>query len=658
MDAASAQVVAVAERTPASAFRTPTRVLVVAASVLLALAFAIALALPYGEWDAMSLGSWSRQIAAHWPHLHFATVGAAEYQRPLFYWLQGTLWAIFGFHQALGRVLSLCFSMLLLGAIAVLAHRAAPIEKRFAAVLAVAVTMLVLPFEHYIVAGLSDIPVAALVAATAAALTSRRLGRARLTLAGFAALLAVLAKTSALPGLAGLLAAILIGRRSDLRPRLAAATAVAAGTLLGLTYELTEARHVHMSLTSYLGAGTDGFYGHLANARRHDQLLRLAWLGPDLRVLLCFAILYALGRLALSHRRAACVAAPLAYGASWLGPYLAGDGGNFRAALLGGGVTLEQIGVLVLVGFLLFAVDAPAAATADRILVARALVWALPAFLVWAWRLVYDPRLLAPAWPPLVILMVVALLPAVAGARRRKAWLALVPGAAVVLLVLFAADDINGLGSSGWKTLRQGGISSLADTARMRRLALGGDFAAELEALGPQARGGDRIVTYDRRLPFYFGSRVDIETPTSCAQMAGRRILVLLESDEIRSVFGVRATSGFWEACRRPTLTKVAERPGAFAVLVNGRPRESVGGCGAPPPTPGLAVEFGRFTSPAGARELLREAARVGFVQAKVEQLGCASYRVVETGIPDRATGLSIVDEAATAHLQARLVGG
>ena len=47
---------------------------------------------------------------------------ADSLDRPLFYVLQGWLWAAFGFHQALGRVLSLIFSVVLLGAIAWLAR--------------------------------------------------------------------------------------------------------------------------------------------------------------------------------------------------------------------------------------------------------------------------------------------------------------------------------------------------------------------------------------------------------------------------------------------------------------------------------------------------------------------------------------------------------
>jgi hypothetical protein len=53
--------------------------------VLFLLALLVAVTLPYGEWDAMSLGTWSREIAGHWPTLHFFHVYFANYHRPLFY---------------------------------------------------------------------------------------------------------------------------------------------------------------------------------------------------------------------------------------------------------------------------------------------------------------------------------------------------------------------------------------------------------------------------------------------------------------------------------------------------------------------------------------------------------------------------------------------
>jgi hypothetical protein len=60
----------------------------------------------------------------------------------------------------------------------------------------------------------------------------------------------------------------------------------------------------------------------------------------------------------------------------------------------------------------------------------------------------------------------------------------------------------------------------------------------------------------------------------------------------------------------------------------------------------------------AAAGAVRKHAVAVGFVEAKVEQLGCSLYRVVETGVPSEAVGKSIVAEAKSAGFTVKLVGG
>ncbi len=648
---------------------SPPRSLQIAATVFaaialvwLALAILIAVALPYGDFDAMSIGTWSRLIAEHWPTFHFAYAYLGDYQRPLFYFLQGTVWHFFGFHQALGRMLSLVFGVILLGAIAWLASRTAPQYRRLAAALAVVVLLLLTYFDQYIAAGLSDIPVAAMVSLTAAFAVMRRLGRARLWLVGVAAALSVLTKPSALPALVGLGAAVLIGSRSGLSQRGRTAAALAAGIGVGLLYDLSQARYLHISLMTFLTGGSSGgtasFYTLLAGKVRRQVLLDGSWLGQDLRLLLWFGVVYAILRLVdLSHRKSVAIALPVAAAWSWLGPHLAGASG-LRVGILGTGGGTEQIAVLVLAASLLFALDAPADAVPDRLRLARLLVWAAPTLVSWAIGFVFEQRVLAPAWPPLILLITWTLLPVFAGARRRSEWLVAVPTGAVVALVAIAAYNINGLGPSGWRQVRSGGLSGFGNAALMRGVALGGDFAAEMDALTPQVGPKDRIVTFDGRLRFFYLDQVDIQAPQSCAQLPGHRVFVLLEDDEIRAIYGKHADSAFWETCRNVSPTKVAERPGAFAVFVNGTPRSATSGCGAPATSDqGLAIEFGRMRTAAPANVLQRHLAALGVVQAKVEQLGCSLYRVVETGVPNQAVGQSILAEAKSAKLQAKLVG-
>ena len=120
-----------------------TQVFAAVAVVFVVLAIVVAIVLPYGSWDAMALGIWSRVIAEHWPNLHSTQIYAADYQRPVFYWLQGTIWRLFGFHQSLGRLLSLAFSLVLVVAVAAIASRTAPQYRRFTAALAVVVVLTV-----------------------------------------------------------------------------------------------------------------------------------------------------------------------------------------------------------------------------------------------------------------------------------------------------------------------------------------------------------------------------------------------------------------------------------------------------------------------------------------------------------------------------------
>lgn len=625
------------------------------ALLLVALMLAVAIFLPYGDWDAMSFGTWSRLIAVHWPHLRFSSVGPAQYHRPLFYVLQGLVWAVFGFHPALGRLLSLGFSLLLVGAVAWLAFRTARIRGTFAAALAVLVVLLITAFERYATGGLSDIPVAALVATTAALLLSPRLGRAQLPLVGLSATLAVLAKPSSLPALAGLGAAVLIGPRAELRRRGAAVAAIVAGSALGIVYDVVQAGYVHLGLYDFLTVGTRGFYAQLADHARRHVLLDGSWLGADLRLLLAFALLYALARLALGHRTTVAAALPLALAWSWLGPHLAGASG-LRAGILATGGWPEQTAVLVLAASLLLALAAPDDAVPTRLQLARGLVWAAPPTAAWAARVVYDDRLLAPAWTPLVLLIVWSLLPAYLGAVHLRRWLVLVPAAAAMVVGVYAANGIDGLGPSGWRAIRAGGVSGLRDAALMRNVALGGDFSSEVNALAPQVGPRDRILTYDLRLQYFYLGRVDFAPPLACSQLRGYGVFVLLESDEVRTLYGDRAGSAFWQSCSG--VTEVAERPGAFAIFVRGAPAATTGGCGAPPPEAGLAVQFGpTLRTEASARRLLARLVSLGFVQARVEQLGCASYRVGEHGVPDAKVGASVVAEARSAGIEARVVG-
>jgi hypothetical protein len=639
-------------------FVAGTWVFACTAALVLGLGLLVAIVLPYGEFDAMAYSVWSRLIGLHWPHLRFSGVAAVQYQRPLFYVLQGDLWAALGFHQWLGRLLSFAFSCVLVGSVAWTAARVVGRDRRFAGTLTVLVVLISAPFERYAAAGMSDVPVAAMVALTGAILVTARLGRMQAPLAGAGAALSVLAKPSSLGALLGLGLAVLAGPRAGLRRRSIALAALAAGTGLGLLYDLLQASYMHLGLPAFLGSGIEDapYYEHLASVMRRTMLLEGSWLGPDLRLLLAFAILYALGRLLLPHRPAVTVALPGAWLWAWLGPHLAGAHG-IGAVTLGVDRGVEQAGVVALGLALLLSLGAPDESVPDRLTLARALLWASPAFVSWAWKAAYDTRLLAPAWPALFLLVVLSLLPAFAGARALRPWLVAVPALAAVTLAIYAIYGIDGLGQARWQSLRAVGVSGLGDTARLRKLAVGGDFSAELDALAPQIGPREGIVSIDQRLAFLYVGQVDVSQPRTCADLSGHRIFVLLESDEVQTQYGTRATSpAFWKSCTRPSLTLVGDRPGAFAVFVTWTPRPQPGGCGASPTT-GLLVQFGQtFPTRVEAEALLAKVTRVGFVQARVDQLGCVLYRVVYPRIPSATVGKAMIREARTANLEAHLV--
>jgi hypothetical protein len=202
-----------------------------------------------------------------------------------------------------------------------------------------------------------------------------------------------------------------------------------------------QARYLHQSLRSFMTSGTDGFYASLSASLRHDVLLGSSWLGADLRLVLVFAVAYALARLVprSTHRIAVCVALPLALAWSWLGPHLAGTGGGIVPGSEG---PWQRYAVVALAASLLFALAAPSDAIPGRLELTRLLVWLAPALVVWGWLGVYDDRLASTAWAPLLLLMMRALLPAFAGAYAQRRALVAIPAVALLVLAALATSPL------------------------------------------------------------------------------------------------------------------------------------------------------------------------------------------------------------------------
>ncbi len=619
----------------------------------------LASTLPYHLWDSMFYGTWSRLLGQSWGNFHADGIGASHLHRPLFYVLQGALWNIFGFHEWLGRLLSLLFTVILFVAVARLAS-AAP-RRALQVGVALLVVVAVQAVELYAVAGLTDIPAAAFVAAAGAVLWTMRAGGRRDATLAVVACLAVLAKPSGLLGLLGLGAAALIGSRAGVRTRARGSLApLAAGVVVALVYDWTQAHQQHMSLPSFLHSGVGaGFWAARSAAARRPDLLGWTWLGPLLHLLLVFAVAYALLRIVrVSHSRAALAAAPATWIWSWAGPAI---GASSSSPPTGG---LSGVGTFALaVSLPLFAL-APDELVPKRNELERLLVWAVPGFLLWIVWAAYDPRLLSAAWPALALLLGRVGAGIVGGAARVVEPLALLPAAALVALALAGFVSLDGLGHDGWRQYRSGGVSGVADASLMRNVAYG-QFEGELDALRREVRPGERIMGSDDRLGFFFPgqTRGSSNYPSSCAAVKDARAFVLLMSDESQTIGGqyegAPTTVRFWQSCTKPQLTEVAEAPGNYAVFVVGKPRvvPAADACGVQPAQQHLFVLFGRSRDEAGADTLLAKVQGFGFKQADVERVGCNSYRVVETDIPTAKVGRALVHEAKTIGLKPQLVG-
>jgi hypothetical protein len=227
--------------------------------------------------------------------------------------------------------------------------------------------------------GLTDVPAAATVAVAAVVLWTVRDSRLRPALLAAAALLAVLAKPSGLVGVAALALAQLVGDRATLPRRVVRdVLPLAAGLLLGLGYDWSQALHEDMSLTAFLQSGvSSGIWVERAAAARPDSHYGWRWLGEPLHVTNVIAVAYALLRVGgARHRIAASSAVPAAWLWAFLGPSLADH--PYRPELGSAGLACY-----VVAASLALAALAPESAAPSRLQLGRLLVWATPAVLIW-----------------------------------------------------------------------------------------------------------------------------------------------------------------------------------------------------------------------------------------------------------------------------------
>jgi hypothetical protein len=545
--------------------RTATTVAWATVGFFVAIAFMLAVVMPIHAQDALTFGEWSRLISQHW-HLHYEAATPQEYGRPLYYVLQGWVWGVFGFHEPLGRILSGLFSVLLLGSLAWLLHRR---EWGGLAAALGALALVSMPvYAAQVVSGLTDIPVAALVALAGAILWSRRPGVGAAAAVAVTCALALLAKPSALLALAGLGLAQLLWNESWRSKLLYRVLPIAAGLGIGLIYDSVQAGYVHQGLRTFLQAGVNtAYYRQLAEESRRYALLDGAWFGDGLRVAAFFAVAYAVLRIAgARHRLCVTIGVPVALVFSWLGPWLAahrsdGTVGSLHSA----GAAVAALGTALFLAAGVFGFES---AVAERRELLQLALWAVPTAIAWLVYGAYDFRLLAPAWPPLLALVVLAALPAATAFARRGALVAAVPVALFAVVVAENAYNLDGLGKSGWSELRR--TNDWLNRDQTRAIVMPA-FSRALVVARRQMQPGDDLVSPEGAFRFFFPGHVEQSYPNTCGFLHRFRVFVLTTDEGtqryMRDFLHVSPDPAFWAACKQPRLTQLTDGSNGYAVF-------------------------------------------------------------------------------------------
>ncbi|MBX7221378.1 MAG: hypothetical protein K1Y36_15620 [Blastocatellia bacterium] len=516
-----------------------------------ALALFLALTVPIHAWDALAFGEWSRLIAQT-GGFSFPSVTDLAYHRPLFYVVQGWIWRMFGFDETFARLWALSFALLLGFSLFQLTQT----EKKESPTGWLTILLLLAnpDFVREGFSGLTDVPVAALIACAAMVLVRVNHTLAKVLLLALVSLAAGLTKPSAFAALAGLAAAHCIGPRETFNRRLLEGPIpIAYGALTALSWHAACARESGVSLVSFLSSGLPGYYQALAQEVRWSVFLEGHWMGRGLQLWLWFTLLYAVMRVfGAPHGRAARFSAGGATALFWIGSFW----GNSLNA--GAGIGKQLVGFMCFCPIVFLVCQAGETWVPSRQYLARLLVWMLPPLVVWTVFVPYDSRLLSPAWTPLLLLMVTVLVPGLQGIQAAHKPLAAMSVAGLVLLPLVNLRNVDGVGLRGCAVVgscvNQGNL-----TSEGVRTALMPDFAAVLGKIrtefGPQVR----LISNDGKFRFFFPGQVGQGTPGKCGQLAGYDVFVLCRDDErvqpLKQQFDIQADPAKWSACTKPRLT-------------------------------------------------------------------------------------------------------
>ena len=604
------------------------------AVVFLVPAIFVAVVLPYRYWDSLAFGSWSRSIAEGRGLWENASVFALS--RPVVYVPQGLAWRYLDDGDWVGRLYSVSFGVALLVAVWLLAgwlsgrDAAAPVARS----ISIGVLLGSAVFAGLLAAGMTDIPVAAGSAATAAVIWKAP-NRWLLVAVVVLAAATVLAKASGLIALAGLAAAVFVlnGRRA-----VPGVIGVVLGVGVALAYDAWQASRIGRSLTDFLSAGNEQYWLDRGAAARWDALARAEWLGASVRLLIVYGLVHGVARAAGARPRIALTAgATGALAWSIFGPLIA-DGGAphpFDGSILG---LVAWLGVIAAIGAAPFlANDDPI----DRRVYIALLVWLGPTAVVWVLSRADEVRHLAPVWPALVLLATAALASVSFALARLRPAAVVVPALAVLLIAVANVPSIDGLGGTGWRGLLDLGRSGWSDRAETENYAWG-PFSYVVNLSRENVGASDLVVTSDGRLSYFFPGRVDVRYARTCGELEGSRFFSFLvsgESNVLAQIEGQPLEPLGWIQCKRPPLELVGEQEGVYAAYVVGGPPARV-------PTaadcrvtsaPGHLIDavFGSDLGYASASALAARALGVGFEGARIERTGCSTFRVVVTGVPD-----------------------
>jgi hypothetical protein len=371
-------------------------------AVLFLGALAVSWTIPFQEWDAFSIGTWSRFIADGDPILSpkAAQTDQIAHQRPLVPVPQGLIWRWLG-HPSMraGRMLSLSYSVLLVVVTFLLARRLKldRTEALIAALLAGASPLV----TEKVSATLSDIPLAALFWA---GIFTMLLARERQSivlwlLTGILWSLSLLGKATALGLCAGFIATTIvygIRRRWQWKPWLAMAVGLA---LPGYgVYRYWNRVRAPYPWPYFLFGWGGAYYDDLARSLRLRTLLHANWFGIFLTLIFGAALISWLSpgsrRLTLFLLVAGGVWAVAARLASHTG--LREEGTTLLDNLVAG---IPAIVVVIGFAVALFRAERSPSYRAEAELLCVSAAY----FAVWLLKLNYDRRFLVAILPPVAI---------------------------------------------------------------------------------------------------------------------------------------------------------------------------------------------------------------------------------------------------------------